>query len=469
MPRADSKPGSQLAQSQYSSSPYTSDSSSYQQSERQQAQSQSPTSSPSSSAAPKKKHLCPTCERAFTTSGHLARHSRVHTGERNHKCPFPGCETRCSRQDNLQQHYRIHLSPGSRRSSTRSAIARAMNTSPSKRNSAPASSESPIPPPPMSPPALEPARLYIPQSPPDTPPRLEPATLPVTMHLSDPASSRSASPPEVSYSPHHMMSMQSNSMNLPPSQSYSYRSGTTTYQEQSQGAGFTYVHTTPIHSNSNSASNFSYSNAHGSFGNHGLPHMTSSSAIIHNARHTSEPSISGIASRHSISHISHPNTYSHAQCSSGGPPSPASSHSVSSHTSGPPTPTYPVFHDDGHSYHSSGMLSNEAHNHSHMGVQNHLLHPNHVYHQHNGAHPQSSSGAMGLGGSRFVDSPPPTLAPIQDERYIRRDDRHSHSHTSSPYIHHPQPLASEYPYHQSLGLTTAAWKSDHAMRKALVQ
>jgi hypothetical protein len=53
----------------------------------------------------KKKHICPTCDRAFTTSGHLARHSRVHTGERNHKCPFPGCETRCSRQDNLQQQY----------------------------------------------------------------------------------------------------------------------------------------------------------------------------------------------------------------------------------------------------------------------------------------------------------------------------------------------------------------------------
>lgn len=51
----------------------------------------------------KKKHICGTCERSFTTSGHLARHSRVHTGERNHKCPFPGCETRCSRQDNLQQ------------------------------------------------------------------------------------------------------------------------------------------------------------------------------------------------------------------------------------------------------------------------------------------------------------------------------------------------------------------------------
>ncbi|KAF8488003.1 hypothetical protein JB92DRAFT_2758010 [Gautieria morchelliformis] len=57
----------------------------------------------SSQGDPKKRHACPTCARAFTTSGHLARHIRVHTGERNHKCPFPGCETRCSRQDNLQQ------------------------------------------------------------------------------------------------------------------------------------------------------------------------------------------------------------------------------------------------------------------------------------------------------------------------------------------------------------------------------
>ncbi|KAJ8595792.1 hypothetical protein M405DRAFT_849582 [Rhizopogon salebrosus TDB-379] len=72
---------------------------------------QSPTAHPSlsqssQSSGPsngKKKHVCPTCDRGFTTSGHLARHLRVHTGERNHKCPFPGCETRCSRQDNLQQ------------------------------------------------------------------------------------------------------------------------------------------------------------------------------------------------------------------------------------------------------------------------------------------------------------------------------------------------------------------------------
>ncbi|KAI0268299.1 hypothetical protein BC834DRAFT_821531, partial [Gloeopeniophorella convolvens] len=63
------------------------------------------------SAAGKKKHVCPICSKAFTTSGHLSRHARIHTGERNHRCPFPGCDTRCSRQDNLQQHYRIHLTP----------------------------------------------------------------------------------------------------------------------------------------------------------------------------------------------------------------------------------------------------------------------------------------------------------------------------------------------------------------------
>ncbi|KAF9783926.1 hypothetical protein BJ322DRAFT_1007630 [Thelephora terrestris] len=48
-------------------------------------------------------HLCPTCQKSFSTSGHLQRHTRVHTGEKKHKCPFPGCQTRCSRQDNLQQ------------------------------------------------------------------------------------------------------------------------------------------------------------------------------------------------------------------------------------------------------------------------------------------------------------------------------------------------------------------------------
>lgn len=50
-----------------------------------------------------KPHLCQICKRGFTTGGHLQRHQRIHTGVKAFRCPFPGCETRTSRQDNLQQ------------------------------------------------------------------------------------------------------------------------------------------------------------------------------------------------------------------------------------------------------------------------------------------------------------------------------------------------------------------------------
>ncbi|KAJ1937545.1 transcriptional repressor, partial [Linderina pennispora] len=65
----------------------------------------------------KRKYRCsfPGCEKAFTTSGHLSRHYRIHTGEKNYHCLYPGCTSRFSRQDNMMQHYRTHLSPRSRR------------------------------------------------------------------------------------------------------------------------------------------------------------------------------------------------------------------------------------------------------------------------------------------------------------------------------------------------------------------
>ncbi|KAJ6502752.1 hypothetical protein C8R47DRAFT_917913, partial [Mycena vitilis] len=50
-----------------------------------------------------KPYDCDDCDKSFRTSGHLARHLRVHVGDRHHVCPFPGCKTRCSRKDNLTQ------------------------------------------------------------------------------------------------------------------------------------------------------------------------------------------------------------------------------------------------------------------------------------------------------------------------------------------------------------------------------
>lgn len=62
-----------------------------------------------------RKHVCKTCSKSFTTSGHLARHNRIHTGERKHVCPWASCGARFARQDNCMQHYKIHLHGKSRR------------------------------------------------------------------------------------------------------------------------------------------------------------------------------------------------------------------------------------------------------------------------------------------------------------------------------------------------------------------
>ncbi|SCV03872.1 LAME_0H13916g1_1 [Lachancea meyersii CBS 8951] len=57
----------------------------------------------------RRKYVCKTCQKGFTTSGHLARHKRIHTGEKNHVCPHEGCGQRFSRHDNCVQHYKTHL------------------------------------------------------------------------------------------------------------------------------------------------------------------------------------------------------------------------------------------------------------------------------------------------------------------------------------------------------------------------
>ncbi|KAJ7923380.1 hypothetical protein B0H13DRAFT_1504925, partial [Mycena leptocephala] len=50
----------------------------------------------------KKRYSCEDCDKAFSTSSHLARHSRIHTGQKLYICDYPGCGKRCSRHDNLR-------------------------------------------------------------------------------------------------------------------------------------------------------------------------------------------------------------------------------------------------------------------------------------------------------------------------------------------------------------------------------
>lgn len=57
-------------------------------------------SNTSSTRGSKRRYECATCGKTFTTSGHVARHNRIHTGEKNFHCPEPGCSQRFSRQDN---------------------------------------------------------------------------------------------------------------------------------------------------------------------------------------------------------------------------------------------------------------------------------------------------------------------------------------------------------------------------------
>ncbi|PWN41521.1 hypothetical protein IE81DRAFT_291768, partial [Ceraceosorus guamensis] len=53
----------------------------------------------------KKRYPCafPECDKTFSTSGHAARHHRIHSGRKPYRCTFPGCNASFSRQDNSLQ------------------------------------------------------------------------------------------------------------------------------------------------------------------------------------------------------------------------------------------------------------------------------------------------------------------------------------------------------------------------------
>jgi len=57
----------------------------------------------------KRKFACPVCTNSFTTSGHLTRHNKIHSGDKPFLCPFEGCGKKTARQDSMTQHYRMHL------------------------------------------------------------------------------------------------------------------------------------------------------------------------------------------------------------------------------------------------------------------------------------------------------------------------------------------------------------------------
>ncbi|KAK0614514.1 hypothetical protein B0T14DRAFT_499766 [Immersiella caudata] len=74
-----------------------------------------PDASASASASPEnpKRYPCPyreshNCPKTFTTSGHAARHAKIHEGKKSVPCSYPGCTKKFKRVDGMKQHLNIH-------------------------------------------------------------------------------------------------------------------------------------------------------------------------------------------------------------------------------------------------------------------------------------------------------------------------------------------------------------------------
>jgi len=47
----------------------------------------------------RRKYGCEECGKEFTTSGHLTRHCKIHSGEKAFSCPWPNCDKSTARHD----------------------------------------------------------------------------------------------------------------------------------------------------------------------------------------------------------------------------------------------------------------------------------------------------------------------------------------------------------------------------------
>lgn len=325
---------------------------------------------------------------------------------------------------------------------------------------------------PSPPPALEHA---IPPAP-DSPPPLEQA-FPIPTSYSDSmhsgsVSSRSSTPPDSSYQSminHHSQAMSNGqvSSHSSPIQSH-YNDSAPTYDEPSQ-ANYGYVTASvsqPSGAHAVHDHSYDYSQAYAEKSSMSRIHSSSlhqsSMDSIHDGSPQSSAHLSSVSSRLSISHISHPHSYP-AHYQTVNTPSPDSPHSVSPHSQ-LSTPSYSTYRDDPHDVapYGSGLLDSVPdHSNNYMNTQNNVVHGSY----NNTLMPHHSSIPR-------YDSPPPVLAPIQDERVLRGDIRIPQMHhsitpplgNSLSYIHHSQ-VQNSYPYHAPhVGLGQSAWKTDSALR-----
>lgn len=392
--------------------------------------------------------------------------------------------------------YRIHLSPGSRRSSTSASRSAMIKSYTGDRRTAikrgsqaimvstprPVLAQqhsSPPPSPPIAPPALEQAYSHDILPGPDSPPALVQATLPELIHhYSESVSSRSSSPPEYTLTPAlpnefaPVVEYPSGGAQQPQSDAQ-YGHGVTAFHEPSHGGIYGYENGSSLTqsdsmrndvASDNIHSQTYYSNTYNDDHSHITPPPIQQFQHIHNSHTpplTSPGQFSPISSRHSISHISHPGVYPNAPPShppTTGPSSPASIHSSSPHTSpasGSPTPAY-SFHDNIHETHGyqtvevtlesitdAAVLSAGYYN-----PQNEIV---------SSGYDSSATSRHSGSFSSGYDSPPPLV----------HSEVHAPSHTSlpaimtsassqsSPYLHHPRPMSSVHQYH--LPLQPADW------------